>query len=181
MRDYLMGAAVRLLLCPGKCDHSEICKMCAHRGRKNCRSILQTDVLSLLQECEADVRSEEPEVPDLEVRVTKILHELGVPAHIKGYHYLRFAIIHTVHDQSLVDAVTKELYPLVAKEFGTTASRVERAMRHGIEMAWDRGDIETLQRYFGWTISNTRGKATNSEFVAMISDQLRLEMERKAK
>ena len=111
----------------------------------------------------------------LEARVTAIIHEIGVPAHIKGYQYLREAIIMTVEDMDVINAVTKVLYPEVARKFGTTASRVERAIRHAIEVAWDRGDLETLQKYFGYTVSNTKGKPTNSEFIAMIADRLVLE------
>ena len=111
----------------------------------------------------------------LESTVTAIIHEIGVPAHIKGYQYLREAIMITVEDMDVINAVTKVLYPEVAKRFGTTASRVERAIRHAIEVAWDRGDLETLQRFFGYTVSNTKGKPTNSEFIAMISDRIRLQ------
>lgn len=110
----------------------------------------------------------------LESAVTDIIHEIGVPAHIKGYQYLREAIIITVNDMEVINAVTKVLYPAVAKKFGTTPSRVERAIRHAIEVAWDRGDLETLQRFFGYTISNIKGKPTNSEFIAMIADSLSL-------
>ncbi|MPM08525.1 Stage 0 sporulation protein A [bioreactor metagenome] len=111
----------------------------------------------------------------LESMVTSIIHEIGVPAHIKGYQYLREAIVMTVEDMDVINAVTKVLYPEVAKKFGTTASRVERAIRHAIEVAWDRGDLETLQKYFGYTVSNTKGKPTNSEFIAMIADRLQLQ------
>ena len=111
---------------------------------------------------------------DLETQVTKVIHQIGVPAHIKGYQYLRFAIIMTVNDNDVINSVTKILYPTVAKEFGTTSSRVERAIRHAIEVAWDRGDVDTLNSYFGYTIQNNRGKPTNSEFIAMIADNLRL-------
>ena len=113
---------------------------------------------------------------DLEVRVTEILHQIGVPAHIKGYHYLRDAIIKSINNPEIINAVTKQLYPSVAKRFDTTSSRVERAIRHAIEVAWDRGDVDTLNSYFGYTIHNSRGKPTNSEFVAMISDNLRLHL-----
>ena len=111
----------------------------------------------------------------LESLVTSIIHDIGVPAHIKGYQYLREAIIMTVEDMDVINAVTKILYPEVAKKFGTTASRVERAIRHAIEVAWDRGDLETLQKYFGYTVSNSKGKPTNSEFIAMIADRLVLQ------
>ena len=110
----------------------------------------------------------------LEVTVTDILHQIGVPAHIKGYHYLRDSIIMSVKHPEIINAVTKELYPSVAKKYETTSSRVERAIRHAIEVAWDRGDVDILNSYFGYTIHNSRGKPTNSEFIAMISDRLRL-------
>ncbi|MEE0957467.1 MAG: sporulation transcription factor Spo0A [Ruminococcus sp.] len=112
----------------------------------------------------------------IELRVTEILHEIGVPAHIKGYHYLRDSIIMSVEKPEIINAVTKQLYPSVAKKYDTTSSRVERAIRHAIEVAWDRGDIDVLNSYFGYTIHNDRGKPTNSEFIAMISDRLRLQM-----
>ena len=112
----------------------------------------------------------------IELKVTEILHEIGVPAHIKGYHYLRDSIIMSVERPEIINAVTKQLYPAVAKKYDTTSSRVERAIRHAIEVAWDRGDIDVLNSYFGYTIHNDRGKPTNSEFIAMISDKLRLQM-----
>ena len=114
--------------------------------------------------------------PELELMVTEIIHQIGVPAHIKGYHYLREAIILSVKNSEIINSVTKLLYPTVAKNHGTTSSRVERAIRHAIEVAWDRGDIDVLNSYFGYTIQNDRGKPTNSEFIAMISDKLRLRL-----
>ena len=111
---------------------------------------------------------------DLESQVTKIIHQIGVPAHIKGYQYLRTAILLTVNDGEIINSVTKILYPTVAKKYQTTTSRVERAIRHAIEVAWDRGDVDVLNSYFGYTIQNNRGKPTNSEFIAMIADNLRL-------
>lgn len=111
----------------------------------------------------------------LEKSVTAIIHEIGVPAHIKGYQYLREAIIIAVGDMEVINAVTKVLYPEVAKRFATTPSRVERAIRHAIEVAWDRGDLETLQKYFGYTVNSAKGKPTNSEFIAMIADRLSLQ------
>ncbi|MBR7184059.1 MAG: sporulation transcription factor Spo0A [Clostridia bacterium] len=113
-------------------------------------------------------------VPDIETQVTKIIHQIGVPAHIKGYQYLRTAILLTIKDSDIINSVTKVLYPSVAKKYATTTSRVERAIRHAIEVAWDRGDVDTLNAYFGYTIQNNRGKPTNSEFIAMIADNLRL-------
>lgn len=125
----------------------------------------------------SDLPSSRPIVQEqsLESTVTSIIHEIGVPAHIKGYQYLREAIIIAVEDMDVINAVTKILYPEVAKRFSTTASRVERAIRHAIEVAWDRGDLETLQKYFGYTVSNAKGKPTNSEFIAMIADRLQLQ------
>ncbi len=111
---------------------------------------------------------------DLEIVITDIIHQIGVPAHIKGYGYLRDAIMMSVEDPEMINAVTKKLYPTIAKQNGTTSSRVERAIRHAIEVAWDRGDVDTLNSFFGYTINNLRGKPTNSEFVAMISDKVRL-------
>jgi len=113
---------------------------------------------------------------DIETMVTNIIHEIGVPAHIKGYQYLREAIIIAVGDMDVINAITKVLYPQVAKTFQTTPSRVERAIRHAIEVAWDRGDLDTLQRFFGYTVSNTKGKPTNSEFIALIADKLQLQL-----
>ena len=114
------------------------------------------------------------EPSDLESQVTEIIHRIGVPAHIKGYQYLRTAIMMTIEDNDLINAVTKVLYPAVAKKYQTTSSRVERAIRHAIEVAWDRGDIDTLNAFFGYTIQTERGKPTNSEFIAMIADNMRL-------
>ncbi len=117
-------------------------------------------------------RYEEPQ--DLTVTITEILHHIGVPAHIKGYRYVREAIRLTVENPEMLNSVTKILYPTVAKNFKSTSSRVERAIRHGIETAWDRGDVDVLNSYFGYTIQNDRGKPTNSEFIAMIADDIRL-------
>ncbi len=119
-------------------------------------------------------QNEEYGSADLETQVTKIIHQIGVPAHIKGYQYLRTAIILTVNDSDIINSVTKILYPTVAKKYQTTTSRVERAIRHAIEVAWDRGDVDVLNSYFGYTIQINRGKPTNSEFIAMIADNLRL-------
>ena len=112
----------------------------------------------------------------IETLVSGIIHEIGVPAHIKGYQYLREAIIIAVNDMDVINAITKGVYPQVAKTFQTTPSRVERAIRHAIEVAWDRGDLDTLQRFFGYTVSNTKGKPTNSEFIALIADKLQLQL-----
>ncbi len=130
---------------------------------------------SMRQDQELQVHN--PDIPgthDIEAQVTRIIHQIGVPAHIKGYQYLRTAILLTVKDSDIINSVTKILYPSVAKKYSTTTSRVERAIRHAIEVAWDRGDVDTLNSYFGYTIQNNRGKPTNSEFIAMIADNLRL-------
>ncbi len=128
-----------------------------------------------LQAPDLDLSPSSPDrMDDLETQVTKIIHQIGVPAHIKGYQYLRTAILLTIKDSDIINSVTKVLYPSVAKKYATTTSRVERAIRHAIEVAWDRGDVDTLNAYFGYTIQNNRGKPTNSEFIAMIADNLRL-------
>lgn len=138
---------------------------------------------ALLEQMRLALAEEETEAPvhtpALEGSVTAIIHEIGVPAHIKGYQYLREAIMIAVADMDVINAVTKVLYPEVAKRFGTTPSRVERAIRHAIEVAWDRGDLETLQKYFGYTVNSAKGKPTNSEFIAMIADRLSLQKKQK--
>ena len=126
------------------------------------------------REASVAVMKTEEKTPDIESQVTQIIHQIGVPAHIKGYQYLRTAILLTVQDSDIINSVTKVLYPSVAKKYSTTTSRVERAIRHAIEVAWDRGDVDTLNSYFGYTIQQGRGKPTNSEFIAMIADNLRL-------
>ncbi len=123
---------------------------------------------------DTSVSSDEKDSGSMEMQITSILHNLGIPAHIKGFAYLRCAIGMTAADPDMINYVTKTLYPSVAKVYSTTTSRVERAIRHAIEVAWDRGDLEVLNKYFGYTISRQRGKPTNSEFIAMISDKLRL-------
>ena len=113
---------------------------------------------------------------NLEAKVTNIIHDVGVPAHIKGYQYLRDGIIMAVNDVDVINQITKQLYPDLAKKYKTTPSRVERAIRHAIEVAWGRGQIESMQNIFGYTVNSNRGKPTNSEFIAMIADKLRLEI-----
>ena len=110
----------------------------------------------------------------LEADITNIIHEIGVPAHIKGYHYLREAILMVVKDMDLLGGITKELYPMIAEKFNTTPSRVERAIRHAIEVAWNRGRVETINKSFGYTIHDEKGKPTNGEFIAMIADRMRI-------
>lgn len=111
---------------------------------------------------------------NLETQVTEMIHEIGIPAHIKGYHYLRDAILMAIDDMDVLNAITKILYPTVAKKNQTTASRVERAIRHAIEVAWSRGKLDTLEELFGYTVSNGKGKPTNSEFIALVADTIRL-------
>ncbi len=139
-----------------------------------------TALIERLEEIRGDDRrripAPKPDKTSIEAMVTGIIHEIGVPAHIKGYQYLREAIMIAVEDMDVINAITKVLYPRVAKTFQTTPSRVERAIRHAIEVAWDRGDLDTLQRFFGYTVSNTKGKPTNSEFIALIADKLQLQL-----
>ena len=131
-----------------------------------------------------EIKSQYVEIPlngeknesTLEALVTNIIHEVGVPAHIKGYQYLREAIIMVVNDIDVINQITKSLYPKIAYKFNTTPSRVERAIRHAIEVAWGRGQVDTVESIFGYTVSNSKGKPTNSEFIAMIADKLRLEL-----
>lgn len=115
---------------------------------------------------------------NLETDVTNIIHEIGVPAHIKGYQYLRDAIMMSVDDSEMLNSITKILYPSIAKQHGTTPSRVERAIRHAIEVAWSRGKVDTIDELFGYTVHNGKGKPTNSEFVALIADKIRLEQKK---
>ena len=139
-----------------------------------------TAVVERLEELRGGQAQRQPELrksnTSIEAMVTGIIHEIGVPAHIKGYQYLREAIIIAVGDMDVINAITKVLYPQVAKTFQTTPSRVERAIRHAIEVAWDRGDLDTLQRFFGYTVNSTKGKPTNSEFIALFADKLQLQL-----
>ena len=138
------------------------------------REVLRNECGMLLHALEEeDTPTAEVVEVNLKPVVTDIIHELGIPAHIKGYRYVREAIILAVGNAGIIDAITQELYPQVANMFQTTPSRVERAIRHAIEVAWDRGDLETLQRYFGYTVSNIKGKPTNSEFIALVAEHIR--------
>lgn len=126
-----------------------------------------------------EITEEKPVVRDLEQDVTNMIHNIGVPAHIKGYQYLREAIMMSVNDPTMISSITKLLYPTIAKRFQTTPSRVERAIRHAIEVAWARGKMETLDNLFGYTINTGKGKPTNSEFIALIADKIRLKYREK--
>ena len=151
---------------------AEMCIMKPYDQLSLCNHI--KDILRARRKDTIVNESSKSDTPDIETQVTKIIHQIGVPAHIKGYQYLRTAIMLTISDSDVINSVTKVLYPSVAKKYQTTTSRVERAIRHAIEVAWDRGDVDTLNSYFGYTIQNNRGKPTNSEFIAMIADNLRL-------
>jgi two-component system response regulator (stage 0 sporulation protein A) len=128
---------------------------------------------AVFEQTEVNVNRKPPQ-RDLEQDVTDMIHEIGVPAHIKGYQYLREAIMMAVNDREMISSITKVLYPTIAKKFQTTPSRVERAIRHAIEVAWSRGRMETLDSLFGYTIDTCKGKPTNSEFIALIADKIRL-------
>lgn len=143
------------------------------------KPVNEESLLELMRQAVHPEQEEPYHSPALEGMVTAIIHEIGVPAHIKGYQYLREAILLAVDDMDVINAVTKVLYPEVARRFSTTPSRVERAIRHAIEVAWDRGDLETLQKYFGYTVNSAKGKPTNSEFIAMIADRLQLQRKKK--
>lgn len=166
-REVMSSGASYLIIKPfNNIDLAErIVQICSHKGEK------ENDE----NKPKNDNNKKEPS-NSIEIKVTEILHQIGVPAHIKGYHYLRDSIIMSIGNPDIINAVTKQLYPSVAKNFSTTSSRVERAIRHAIEVAWDRGDVDILNSYFGYTIHNSRGKPTNSEFIAMISDKLRLQI-----
>ena len=140
---------------------------------KHIRKLGDRRVREISRSNHAENRKPQPE-RNLETDVTNIIHEIGVPAHIKGYQYLRDAIILSVNDMEMLGAVTKILYPAIAKKHNTTSSRVERAIRHAIEVAWSRGRIETIDELFGYTINEGKGKPTNSEFIALIADRIRL-------
>ena len=155
---------------------------CVEGGASHCM-LIPLDYSSLSERIHRITLKGKPKLPaekptrddtDLEAQVTKIIHQIGVPAHIKGYQYLRTAILMVAKDTDVINSVTKTLYPSVARRYSTTSSRVERAIRHAIEVAWDRGDLDVLNSFFGYTVQNSRGKPTNSEFIAMIADNLRL-------
>ena len=175
MKDKTMGVFIKLAMCPGSGNENDICKICSYRGTPSCDKQLRKEALAILQETEEPVL--EVTKPDLRIRVTEILQDIGTPAHLLGYKYLREAILLTVQHREGFESMTKDLYPEVAKTFGTTPSRVERAIRHIIEVAWDRGDLDNLDKWFGNTVSGSRGKPTNSEFIALVSDKIRLEMD----
>lgn len=136
--------------------------------------VLGTRIRQLTRGAAPISRQPQIKVKNMDMEVTNIIHQMGVPAHIKGYQYLRDAILMVVEEISLLGAITKELYPMIALKYSTTPSRVERAIRHAIELAWDRGNVEMMNKFFGYTINVERGKPTNSEFIAMVADKLRM-------
>ena len=183
MKNRILSAVIKAAMCPGECGKSVICDICEHRLEKNCVQSLEAEYLSILERIEPQqfgLDTSELQ-QSLYERITDTIHEIGVPAHIKGYHYLRYAIALVVETPELINVITKELYPKVAMKFDTTPSRVERAIRHAIEVAWDRGDIDTLQKYFGYTVSNIKGKPTNSECIALIADKLAMQMKKEVR
>ena len=142
---------------------------------KNIYSDDEKKPLTYIDDAETKINKSQPVDVDMIAQITNIMHEIGIPAHIKGYMYLREAINMLVNNMGLLSSVTKELYPSIGEKFKTTASRVERAMRHAIEVAWTRGEVENINKIFGYTIRNEKGKPTNSEFIAMVADKLRLQ------
>ncbi len=166
-------------------DNEKVMESCMTQGAgyyilkpQSCEAIADT-IRSLTQDTTpvAKAHSKEPEKEqDLETTVTEFMHELGLPAHIKGYQYIRTAIMMVVNNMDLLNYITKQLYPDIAKKYGSTSSRVERAIRHSIEVAWTRGRPETMNNIFGYTIDIDKGKPTNSEFIAMVADKIRLQI-----
>ncbi len=168
-----MEKTLKILMASDKSELTE--DYCSALKKAGFNLIIMNDAKDVISDSSTFIN--QPDT-DLNVTVSEIMHQIGVPAHIKGYQYLREAIILSVGDDEMINSVTKYLYPTVAKKFQTTPSRVERAIRHAIEVAWDRGDVDVLSSYFGYTIQNQRGKPTNSEFIAMISDRLKLKMKK---
>ena len=177
----LKRVSIQMAMCPGTCDSDEACKVCQYLHEQDCADLLKRELLSLLQGPQEPEAQAKQEQLGLKTRVTQIIHELGIPASIVGYRYVRYAIMLVVQTPEMLNQVTKDLYPAVAKHFGTTGSRVERAIRHAIEVAWERGNVTVLQKWFGWTISNMKGKPTNSEFIGLVADAIMLEREQEVK
>lgn len=172
--DKTTNLLVHLAMCPGKYHLTcEICRDCPVRSEKNCKQNLKEHVMRTYRVESMDCES----TYNLEGRIVEVLKELGVPTHLEGYDYLRDAIAMCVESKDILKKITGRLYPDIATHYDTTSSRVERAIRHAIEVAWDRGDWDVLKRYFGNTISPSRGKTTNSEFISCIAKQLRMEIQ----
>lgn len=173
----ILDSLIKLAVCPGTYSSADsYCNKCEFRNTDCCHAELKNSCREIiLKEYEGIKKDENKfESDDLEAEITRVIHQIGIPANFKGYSYIRRAISLAVEDMSIMKAVIKELYPTIAKEFNDTPSRVERAIRHAIEVAWDRGDVDVLDSYFGYTIQSSRGKPTNSEFIAMIADNIKL-------
>lgn len=183
MSDRIMKALALRSLCPGRQMKCRICDVCPNRcyGPQNCCRQMSTGTESALMELfsESVNQTEEVKTPsvnstdDLFDYVTDVLHTLGVPANLKGHDYLREAIIRCINDDKLINHITRKLYPGVAAAFDTTPSRTERAIRHAVEVSWDRCSYDVLTEYFSNTTSRSKGKSTNSEFIALVSDKIR--------
>ena len=172
--DKITNLLVHLTMCPGDYQNTcEICQDCPSCNVRNCKRDLKKKVMQLYRGESLDFKS----TYNLERCITEVLKDLGVPTHLKGYDYLRSAIAMCVEDKDILECITGRLYPELAKRYDTAPSRVERAIRHAIEVAWDRGDLGVFKRYFGNTISSMRGKATNSEFISCVVNQLRMEVQ----
>lgn len=177
----LKRVSIQMSMCPGTCDSDEACKICQYLHEQDCAGLLKRELLGLLQGPQEPEAQAKQEQLDLKTRVTQIIHELGIPASLAGYRYVRYAIMLVVQNPEMLNHVVKRLYPEVAKHFGTIGSRVERAIRHAIEVAWERGNVEVLQKWFGWTVSNMKGKPTNTEFIGLVADVIMLEREKEVK
>ena len=172
--DKITHLLVHLAMCPGDYKNTcEICRDCSVRGEKNCNQNLKEQVMKIYRVkymgCDTTY--------NLERRIVEVLKDLGVPTHLKGYDYFRDAIYMCVEDKTNLECITGRLYPDLAKCYDTTPSRGERAIRHAIEVAWDRCDLDVLKQYFGNTISPRKGKPTNSEFISCIANNLRMEVQ----
>lgn len=173
--DKMTNLLVHLTMCPGDYQSTcEICQDCPSCKVQNCKRDLKKKVMQLYRGESLDFEN----TYNLERRIAEVLKDLGVPASLKGFNYLRTAIAVCVADQSILDHITKRLYPELAKHYGTTSPRVERGIRHAVEVAWDRGDVDVLKQYFGNTVSASKGKPTNSEFLACVVTQLSMEVQR---
>lgn len=162
---------IQLLMCPGDYNGSATCRDCPCRGSSNCVKALKVLVIRTLQ---SSTRGSVPY--DLEARVTALIHDIGIPAHLKGHDFIRSAIMRVYEKPTLAHYLTSEIYPVIAEEYNTTASCVERNIRRAIEEAWVRGDLDYLKELFGNTTTTSRGKPSNGEFIALIADKLKLEI-----
>lgn len=174
----ISSLAINMVLSSG---YADFCLLKPQNNERICeaiREVVSAPALQTNQSVPVHNHIEEKETEDLEMAVTNVIHDLGVPAHIKGYQYIRTAIMMVVENMDLLNYITKNLYPDIAKLYNTTSSRVERAIRHSIEVAWNRGKPELTNEIFGYTVHNGKGKPTNSEFIAMVADRIRLTMKK---